>query len=183
MGDWQVQQAAEVIKQGGVVAYPTEAVYGLGCDPADEDAVMQLLEIKQRPVHKGLILLGADLEQLLPWITLTPQQHAQLSQQWPVGTTYLIEASPRVPTWIRGAHHKVAVRVSAHPVASELARRAGTAVVSTSANLSGRPALRDTLRVQRQLGNWVDFIVVGQCDVTAQPSTIIDLETGQTLRP
>ena len=182
-GPWYLQHAARLIRAGALVAYPTEAVYGLGCDPANEDAVMRLLLVKQRPLHKGLILLGADFDQLSPWVQLSAGQQQRLARDWPVGVTYLIQASPRVPDWIRGRHHKVAVRVSGHPLATALARLAGTPLVSTSANLSGRPALRNLFQVGRQLGAQVDLIVPGQCNISRSPSTIIDLDTGLTVRP
>ena len=181
-GDFYLQQAADVVRHGGVIAYPTEAVYGLGCDPANEQAVMRLLCIKHRPVEKGLILLGASLSQLLPWIELSSEQQQQLQQQWPLGTTYLVSASPRVPVWITGAHHKVAVRVSGHPLAARLAQLAGTPLVSTSANRAGAPSCRNALQVGRQIGAELDFLVTGQCDVTRKPSTIVDIDSGDVVR-
>ena len=181
LAEFPLRQAARAIREGGVVAYPTEAVYGLGCDPLNARAVERLLAIKQRPMHKGLILLGADLDQLRPFIDLPEETLAPL-QDWPVGTTYLVPASALVPEWIRGEHAKVAVRVSHHPLAARLAELAGVPLVSTSANLSGRPSLRNPFQVGRQLGGLVDFIVTGQCNITNRPSTIIDLESGATLR-
>ncbi|MGB1222035.1 MAG: L-threonylcarbamoyladenylate synthase [Alcanivoracaceae bacterium] len=181
LAEFPLRQAAETVREGGIVAYPTEAVYGLGCDPLNAGAVARLLAIKQRPVHKGLILLGADLEQLRPFMDLPETALAPL-RDWPVGTTYLVPASALVPAWIRGEHHKVAVRVSHHPLAARLAQLAGTPLVSTSANLSGRPSLRNPFQVGRQLGPLLDYIVTGQCDITDRPSAIIDLESGATLR-
>jgi L-threonylcarbamoyladenylate synthase len=177
-----LHQAARTVRAGGVIAYPTEAVYGLGCDPLNEAAVLRLLAIKGRAASKGLILLGADLDQLRPFICLTDAQDARLRDNWPLATTYLVAASAKTPAWIRGQHDKVAVRVSQHPVAAELARLAGMPLVSTSANRSGEPACRTPLQVMRQLGSDLDFIVTGQCDRAARPSTIIDLESGTVLR-
>lgn len=174
--------AAQIIQAGGVVAYPTESVYGLGCDPFNEEAVMRLLAIKERPVTKGLILIGADLAQLEPCIHLTDEQRAQVAQQWPAPLTYLVEARDTVPAWVRGAFTKVAVRVPDHPLARALCRAVGGPIISTSANISGRPAARNRFQVARQLGERVDFIVSGACDRAAKPSTIIDLESGHTVR-
>ena len=120
LAEFPLRQAARAIREGGVVAYPTEAVYGLGCDPLNARAVDRLLAIKQRPMHKGLILLGADLDQLRPFVDLPEETLAPL-KAWPVGTTYLVPASSLVPEWIRGEHAKVAVRVSHHPLAARLA--------------------------------------------------------------
>lgn len=177
-----LHRAALVLQQGGVVAYPTEAVYGLGCDPLNEAAVQRLLEIKSRPVSKGLILLGADLDQLAPFIELTAKQQQQLAEHWPLATTYLVRASTLTPAWIRGEHDKVAVRVSRHPLATELCRLIDSPIVSTSANHAGEPACRNVFQTTRQLGADLDFIVTGQCDRAARPSTIIDLESGAVLR-
>ncbi len=177
-----LQSAAEIIQAGGVVAYPTESVYGLGCDPFNEQAVNRLLAIKQRPMHKGLILIGADLEQLEPYLSLTDGQRQELQSIWPAPRTFLVESCPSMPVWVRGCHRKVAVRVPDHPLARELCRRVGHPIVSTSANLSGRPSARNRFQVARQLGDRVDFIVSGACDRASKPSTIIDLESGQTLR-
>lgn len=175
-------QAAEVMRAGGVIGYPTEAVFGLGCDPLNAEAVQRLLAIKRRPVGKGLILLAADLDQLQPYVRLTEAQQSALRQHWPLATTYLIAASALTPAWIRGDHDKVAVRVTQHPLARALAQHFTSPLVSTSANRSTAPACRNSLQLQRQLGAELDFIVSGQCDLAAQPSTIIDLESGAVLR-
>ena len=98
-----LHSAAQIIQAGGVVAYPTESVYGLGCDPFNEEAVSRLLAIKERPVSKGLILIGADLEQLEPYIRLTDSQRKQVAGQWPAPLTYLVDAADSVPAWVRGA--------------------------------------------------------------------------------
>ena len=100
--------AAHIIRAGGVIAYPTETVYGLGCDPFDEDAVRRLLAIKQRPVEKGLILVASDLDQLDGLVHLDDAQRERLRQAWPAPVTYLLDATERVPAWIRGVHPKVA---------------------------------------------------------------------------
>lgn len=181
--DQHLHSAAQIIQAGGVVAYPTESVYGLGCDPFNRDAVMQLLAIKKRPVSKGLILIGESLAQLAPYLSLTEAQSAQLQTQWPAPVTYLIDASDRLPVWVRGQHRKVAVRVPDHSLARQLCQLAGQPIISTSANISGRPAARNRYQVARQLGDQLDFIVSGACDQGSKPSTIIDLESGRVLRP
>ena len=174
--------AIRILRAGGVIAYPTETVYGLGCDPFDEAAVTRLLAIKERPVAKGLILLAADLDQLDGLVILTPAQQRELASVWPAPVTYLLPATERVPAWIRGDHHKVAVRVGPHPVARALARGLGSPLVSTSANRAGRPSARNHFLAARNLGADVDFVVTGQCHPLARPSTIIDLESGRVLR-
>ncbi len=177
-----LQLAASHICRGNIVAYPTEAVFGLGCDPLNEEAVRRILAIKQRPVEKGLILLAADLDQLLPFVRLHSLEETQLRQMWPAGVSYLLPPTDRVPAWIRGKHTKVAVRVSTHPLASALAKLAETPIVSTSANRAGALAARNVVQVREQLGDEVDFILDGACNITSKPSTIVDFETGTIIR-
>ena len=179
---FHLRMAADSIRAGGVVAYPTEAVYGLGCDPLDYRAVLRVLEIKGRPVEKGLILLAADAQQLHPWIDVTDAQLARMSEAWPGPVTFLVTPSPLVPDWITGRFDKVAVRVSGHPLARRLAALAGTPIVSTSANRAGQPSLKNRFQVARHFSSQVDFIVTGQCNLAARPSTIVDLESGKVLR-
>lgn len=177
-----LRSAARIVRGGGVIAYPTEGVFGLGCDPLDEAAVTRLLAIKRRDPAAGLILLGADMAQLEPFMAVNAGQRERMAAHWPGPVTFLVPASPRVPAWIRGAHPTVAVRVSGHPLARELAALADTPLVSTSANRSGRPAARNVWQVARQLGDEVDFIVNGECPAAGKPSTIIDLASGRTVR-
>lgn len=177
-----LQAAARIIRHGGIVAYPTEAVYGLGCDPGNQAAVERLLAIKQRPMHKGLILLAASAEQLRPWIDVTDLQLAHMQASWPGPTTWVVPASHRTPAWVRGDHSGVAVRVAGHPLARALALASGTPVISTSANLSGHPPARTADEVMHQLGAQIDALVPGQCDLATKPSTIVELVTGRTLR-
>lgn len=179
---FHLRQAATLIRAGGVVAYPTEAVYGLGCDPLNYPAVLRLLAIKQRPEDKGLILLASDAEQLRPWVNLDEDGWQKMRASWPGPVTFLVPPSPLVPNWITGRFEQVAVRVSGHPLARDLARLAGTPIVSTSANLTGRPSAKNRFQVGRQLGDEVDFIVTGQCNLADRPSSIVDLETGKVIR-
>lgn len=177
-----LRAAARIIRDGGIVAYPTEAVYGLGCDPASEAAVQRLLALKQRPVSKGLILLGASAEQLRPWIDVTDEQLAHMQASWPGPTTWVVPASDRTPAWVRGDHDGVAVRVAGHALARALAQASGTPIISTSANLSGQAPARTAADVLQQLGSMIDGLVPGQCDLAAKPSTIVELVTGRILR-
>lgn len=137
----QMTQAQITMAQGGVIAYPTEAVYGYGCDPFNEEAVERLLAIKERPWHKGLILIAADMDQLEPLLApLTPEQLARLEDTWPGPNTWLIpDPEDLVPKIVKGVHGSVAVRVCGHPVARRLCEQWGGPIVSTSANRSGEP--------------------------------------------
>lgn len=177
-----LRAAARSVRNGGVIAYPTEGVYGLGCDPLDRAAVERLIALKGRDPKAGLILLAADLNQLEPFLRLTREQRERLDAAWPGPVTFLAPARETVPTWIRGRHERVAVRVSEHPLARQVAHLAETPLVSTSANRSGRPAATNVWQLRRRLGADLDFVVQGACLRPGKPSTIIDLISGETLR-
>lgn len=178
-----LNRAARSIRSGGVVAYPTEAVFGLGCDPANETAVRRILTIKRRPEKKGLILIAADFEQLKPWLEpLSVSDLQRITLNWPGPVTWLLPAKVEAPRWLRGDHTTLAVRVTAHPIAAELCRAAGSALISTSANISNRPPLRDTITVRKQLGRWLDYIVPGKVGNLARPTEIRDFDSGEIIR-
>ncbi|ANJ67669.1 tRNA threonylcarbamoyladenosine biosynthesis protein RimN [Halothiobacillus diazotrophicus] len=179
---FQLRRAREIIQQGGVIAYPTEAVYGLGCDPANADAVLRLLSLKVRDWRKGVILIAADIDQLRPWVDLPPSDWQQLSAQWPGPRTWVVPASAAAPDWITGGRTEIAVRVTAHPIASALARHAGMALVSTSANPAQRPAGRSPIDVRRYFGDALDLIVSGPVDRRATPTAIRHWPDGHWLR-
>ena len=180
-----IEEAAEVIRSGGIVAYPTEAVWGLGCDPFDEGAVHRLLAIKQRPVEKGLILIAATLEQLTPLIDVAAvptDRLADVLSSWPGPYTWVMPATAQAPRWITGQHRGIAVRVSQHPTVVGLCQAYGGALVSTSANLSGQPAVSDYDALDPALLEPVDATVPGQTGGLARPTAIRDALTGQALR-
>lgn len=181
--DRRLREAARRLRQGQVIAYPTEAVYGLGCDPMNAAAVQRILTIKRRPLRKGLILIAADLNQLEDYIDpLDPIALASLLVGWPGPVTWLLPAR-RAPRWLRGAHATLAVRVTAHPLAAALCRAWGGALVSTSANIGGRPPARGALAVRRRLGGQVDYILAGPVGGARRPSEIRDFATGRIVRP
>jgi L-threonylcarbamoyladenylate synthase len=178
-----LEQAARVLRDGGLVAYPTEGVYGLGCDPMNEAAVDRLLILKQRPRAKGLILIAAAPEQLDPFMApLEPPLRERVLARWPGPVTWVVPAAPTAPEWVRGAHETIAVRVTAHPLAASLCRAAGMAIVSTSANLSGHDPARSAQEVVAQLGGRVDCILEGALGGLDRPTEILDARTGQVLR-
>lgn len=187
MTRWQLQQAARVIRQGGIIAYPTEAVYGLGCDPFNADAVLRLLALKGRSIDKGLILIASDISQLAPVMApLTADQQQCLDDTWPGPITWLIPARSETPVWLRGVHETIAVRVTNHPIAAALCRAAGHALVSTSANPEGRRPATNPLQVLRYFGrpgDQIEHIVVGSTGNQSRPTTIRDLTSGHIIRP
>jgi len=177
--------ALPVLRAGGVIAYPTEAVWGLGCDPGAEAAVMKLLQLKQRPVEKGMILVAAELSQLDGWVrlqALPPARQADVLASWPGAHTWILPAGPQAPRWISGAHSGVAVRVSAHPLVAALCRAWGGPLVSTSANLAGKPPALTRAGLDPALLPLLDGVLDGQTGGLAQPTPIRDALTGQVLR-
>lgn len=186
--DWsrhpRVRRAAHCLHDGGVIAYPTEAVWGLGCDPFNPLATARLLQLKRRPLAKGLILVAADLQQVQPWLArLTEAQCQTLEASWPGPITWLLPNHGLAPPWITGDHRSVAIRVSAHPLVVGLCRAFGGPLVSTSANPAGRPPARNTLKVRRYFGDTLDDVTPGQVGPQDKPSEIRDLLTGRQLRP
>ena len=180
---WPLKRAAETVRGGGVIAYPTEAVYGLGCDPLEEVAVARILEIKQRDAAKGLILIAAHIEQLLPFMAqLTADVTRKLEASWPGPVTWVVPAASHVPAWLTGGRSTLAVRVSAHPVVRTLCEACDMALVSTSANRSGQSPARTGLMVRTQLGDAVDCIVPGEVGGLDKPTEIRDALSGRVLR-
>ncbi len=179
-----VEKAVQTLHQSGVIAYPTEAVFGLGCDPMDEQAVLRLLALKSRPVSKGLILVAAGLEQLVNFIApLSTADIERLQQTWPGPVTWIVPANNNAPSYITGGRQTIAVRVSAHPVVVALCRGSGHALVSSSANKSGQPPAMTTSEVEQQFTRQLSCIVDGGVGGRDAPSTIIDLATNKILRP
>jgi L-threonylcarbamoyladenylate synthase len=179
----RLRLAARSIAEGGVVAYPTEAVFGLGCDPRDRGAVERILAMKRRDVAKGLILIAADPAQIVPFVEpLSDERMAEIHAGWPGPNTWLLPARPDTPRWLTGHFETLAVRVTAHPLAAALCRVYGGAIVSTSANQAGRRPARTALQVRLALDDLPDFILAGDCVGSDQPSRIRDGRTGRVLR-
>lgn len=175
----------QALHQGGVIAYPTEAVFGLGCDPDNEAAVLALLAIKQRPVEKGLILIAANYSQLLPYVddkAIPLEKRYQIFSSWPGHVSWVLPASKAAPKWITGQFDSIAVRVSAHPVVQQLCTAYGKPLVSTSANLSGQPSITDPLELEQSLGGMLAAIMPGALGGATQPSQIRNALTGDIVR-
>lgn len=179
----QQRRIARTLHGGGIIAYPTEAIWGLGCDPLNGDAVLRLLELKRRPWQKGLILIAADFAQLtdylLPLDTGTEQR---VLATWPGPVTWVLPARPDTPSWLTGGRDALAVRVTAHPVAAALCRAFGGALVSTSANISNRRPARSATAVRRIFDDRIDYVVHGPLGGRRQCSEIRDGRNGAVLR-
>lgn len=179
----RITLAAHWLHAGGVAAYPTEAVWGLGCDPLNADAMATLLELKGRPVAKGVILIAASGSQLLPFMgALTDEEYRRLEDERPRPTTWVVPASRQAPDWITGDRPTLAVRVTRHPIAAALCRAFGGPLVSTSANPAGLPPARTALAVRRYFRSARLHFVPGSVGGAGKPSEIRDLRTDRVLR-
>lgn len=176
-----IAKAADVLLGGGVIAYPTEGVFGLGCLPDDDAAVWRILTIKQRSPDKGLILIAAHRRQLDSWIDIDPDELPDADPQTPV--TWIAPATPRVSRLVRGVHSGIAVRLTTNSTAAAICDAVESPIVSTSANIAGRPVARNRYVLRRQFGSCVDYIVPGDCGPASGPSEIRDLATGVVIRP
>ena len=180
-----IADAVKALHNQEVIAYPTEAVFGLGCDPMSADAVQRLLDIKQRPVEKGLILVAASIDQLRDYVDfsqLNQTQLADIEQTWPGPSTWVMPAKATVPSWLTGQFSSIAVRVSAHPVVRDLCLAFNGPITSTSANLTGCPPCTKTSQVQLQLADLLGAVVDAPVGKLAQPTTIKDALTGNIYR-
>lgn len=174
--------AVTPLRAGQIIAYPTEGVFGLGCDPFNQCAVEQLMALKGRDAAKGLIVLAAEMIQIVPLLdTITTAQRRELNATWPGPVTWIVPAHSTVPDWLTGGRDTLAVRVSAHPVCRELCLAAGP-IVSTSANRSGEPAARSAAEVDAVFDGRIAGIVEGELGGREKPTEIRDLRSGKVLR-
>lgn len=173
-----IKDAIEILHQGGIIGYPTESCYGLGCDPNHKRAVKSIYELKQRDMHKPMILIVSEwrhLEQL--HVSLSTQQLEQLRETWPGPTTWLIKS--RHPLAHNG---KIAIRMVDHPIAKALCDQWNGPLISTSANLSDMRSATTIPMLIDYFDDQIDGIVAGDVGDRSQPSRIIDLETLTQLR-
>lgn len=178
---FQLRNCAHVLRHDGVIAYPTESVYGLGCDPMSQQAVERILQLKQRPVHKGLIIIAANLQQLQPYIDINEEETGIILRQTSP-MTWVVNKSALTPVWISGQHHKIAIRVSSHPVVQALCNLLDDAIVSTSANPAGAPPAENILQVRRYFPEQLDMYIAGTTGPLDKPTPITDIHTGKSLR-
>lgn len=183
MNRWHLNQAVRVILEGGVIAYPTEAVYGLGCLPHNYFAVARILNLKNRHVNKGLILVASNVEQFAEYVIFPDNTVKQrVLSTWPGPVTWVLPARPEVPIWLRGQHKTIAVRVSKHDVIRRLCEKTG-ALVSTSANPAKKPPAKSALKVRSYFGQSLDYILHASIGSNRQPTEIREAITGKILRP
>lgn len=160
------------LQRGGLIAYPTESCYGLGCDPDNRKAVQRLLRLKQRPQHKGLILIAANYRQVARYLQpLTASEQQQLLEAGAKAITYLMPVKKSAPQWLCGAHDTLAVRLTAHAFARQLCQGVNSALVSTSANRSGQRPAKTYAQCRHLFENKV-WVLPGRVGKRKKPSTI-----------
>ncbi len=172
-----------MLLQGGVIAYPTEYCFGLGCDPSNQNAVQRILDIKRRSVDQGLIMIAANLVQVNAYADV---QASPLSEEilasWPGPFTWTLPTLENVPNWVKGKHDSIAMRVTAHKLSSQLCHKYGGAIISTSANRHAQPALLSAATVAHVMGEEVDYIIDASVGGAKQASQIKDGISGAILR-
>lgn len=177
-----LRRAARILREGGVIAYPTEAVYGLGCDPDCPEAVARILAIKARPAGAGFILIAASLGQLAGWIAPQPAEQRRLASRTATPVTWVVTAGPKASHWLTGGRRGIAVRITTHPLAAALCRAVAGPLVSTSANRHGRPPARTALAARRLFPRELDLVVPGPTGGRQRPTEIRDARTGAVIR-
>jgi L-threonylcarbamoyladenylate synthase len=179
----RIDQAARTILEGGVIAYPTETVYGIGCLPHNEQGLRRIMRIKRRDTRKGLIVVAAEIGQLeqLAQIPDVESNGGNLPG-WPGPVTWVVPANRYASPLLTGGRPTIAVRISDHPIVRRLCLRTGSPLVSTSANFTGHPPALSALGVRRAIGAELDFVLAGPLGKQPKPTEIRDLSTGKILR-
>lgn len=182
----QLDAACEVLRGGGVLAYPTEAVFGLGCDPHNERAVSALFAIKRRDPRQGFLVIASEVSQLaelVDWTLIPPTLLDVIGSSWPGPCTWIVPRKASVPPWFVGTHSGIAVRVTAHPVARALSNRFGGSLISTSANLHGQRPATSLPHVLLQFpGDVLGGVVDAPLGSLSQPTPIRNALTGAHVR-
>jgi L-threonylcarbamoyladenylate synthase len=174
----QIEKGISLLKKGGVIAFPTDTVYGLGASIAIDSAVARVYRIKGRPQDRALPLLLDDISQMEEVASSIPASAYLLAEEfWPGPLTLVLPKSEAISD-IVSSGPTIAVRIADHPVPTALARGLGKAITGTSANLSGQPSALTAAEARERLGNKVDFIIKGDCP-GGRESTVVDL-TGET---
>jgi L-threonylcarbamoyladenylate synthase len=178
-----ILKAIKIIRTGGVIAYPTEGVFGLGCDPFNEEAVQKILHLKHRLVAKGLVLIVSGWNQAKNLVApIDSKILAKILDESSPATTWVFPVTTIVPRWIIGNHHSVALRITKHPIAKALCNAYQGALVSTSSNIEGEPPALTVLEVQNYFPKGLDFIVEGEVGDSKRPTMIRNALTNKILR-
>lgn len=178
----EVEQAVHILQEGGVIAHATEGVWGLACDPWDKHAVDRILAVKHRSIDQGFIVIGSDPATFQEELdSLPPAIRHRVEGSWPGHTTWILP-SRRFPDWVTGSRASVAARIPDHEQARLLAKLFGTAIISTSANVSGEEPATTMELVTQRFKSCIDFVVPGQIGSAVGPSRICNALTEDTIR-
>lgn len=185
MSPWRLKQIARHLERGALIAYPTDTIWGFGCSPLSPRAVKQLQQLKQRAPNKGLILLSSELAYLKPYIDdiTFNLYNSQLTAKTRKPTTWIVKSSEYCPGWLTGYSGKVAIRLTQVPQVKLICQFTQSPLVSTSANISGRPPVRNSLQAHKHFRDSVDYIIEGFNTGSQHASEIRDLKTSKILRP
>ena len=168
--------------QDQIFAYPTEGVWGIGCNPFSEKAVKKLILLKKRPKNKGIIILGGYMEQLTPFTEhLDEKLKKRMYSKWPGPHTWLVSSSSRTPKWLLGPKGLIALRLSSHKTVIKLTETLGMPICSTSANLSGNEPAKDSNEIRTFFKDTV-LIIGGELGSLKRPTPVQDLESREWLR-
>ena len=170
------------LKSGEVIGYPTEAVYGIGCDPWNQSSVEKIAKIKGRERRQTFLMVASSIDQLTDLIDIS-RLSSQVKSSWPGHTTWLIKAKENVPYWLQDEQtNKVGVRVSNHPLVRELCNEYGKPIISTSANISGKEEIKNQQEFIRTFSSNINYLVDGDLGDYDKASMIIDMETNRKIR-
>jgi len=179
--NFSIRHAAHIIRHGGIIAYPTDTIYGLGCDPYNADAVDNINTIKQRPLKKQFILLAGHIDQLKPLIQINNEQEKRLTQTTEP-TSWITKAGKHAPPWLVDSKNTLTVRISNNKIVQRLCNTLGHAIISTSANPSGKIPAKNSLELHQYFHHTVDKILATNQQLTAKPSKIIRLSDNHIIR-
>ena len=179
--DFSIRHAAHIIKNGGIIAYPTDTIYGLGCDPYDPEAIDRINAIKQRPLDKQFILLAGHIDQIRPLLILDEQQEKTITQN-NEPTSWIIAASQNAPTWLTDGNNTLTIRISKNDEVQRLCHALKHPIISTSANISGHMPAKNALDLHKLFQQNVDKILISNKPLTGKPSKIIRLCDNYVIR-
>jgi L-threonylcarbamoyladenylate synthase len=172
--DFSIRHAAHIIKSGGIIAYPTDTIYGLGCDPYNICAIEKINIIKQRPLNKKFILLAGHFNQIKPLIKMDKNQE-KIILRATQPTSWVVNAGPHAPKWLIDNNGTLTIRVSQNNIVQRLCHILGHAIISTSANPSGKTPAKNSLELHKYFHHTVDKILASNKKLTNKPSKIIRL--------
>jgi L-threonylcarbamoyladenylate synthase len=175
----KIKEAVRIIKKGGLVVFPTETVYGLGCNALNKKAVARIFEVKKRDLGKPLLILIGQKGELKKYVkTITPLAKKLIKKYWPGPVTLVFQKSKIIPPAVVAGKDKVAIRLSSNKITQALIRESGLPLIGTSANLSGQNNINSPEEVIKQFRNKVDLIIDGGRTRQGKASTVVDV-TGE----